>query len=234
MIYNLSGIEFNAAEGEPCDFGYFTPGSPKANDTGQMGMVEEMRAFIRLTEGRRNLVDVGALFGVFSLVFTRHPDATAYAIEPSPMAFPELLENAALNPGRKIVPLQYFAGAATGEVVACGRDWKHMIANRGVSREGMASTAIDDMPEIAAVDCMKVDVEGFECAVLRGASKTLERFRPILFVECHFSVFPDNQETPEGLFAFLNELGYRVETLTGQVMHSFTGLNAARIICFPK
>ena len=34
-----------------------------------------------------------------------------------------------------------------------------------------------------SIDAVKIDVEGFECEVLRGASTLFTRFRPLLLVE---------------------------------------------------
>jgi FkbM family methyltransferase len=232
---SLYGIEFFTEEGEPSDFGMFQEGNPAATDTGPMGMVQEMKAFIRITEPLRNLVDAGALFGVFSLVFTRHRDATAYAIEPSGLAFDGLLANVHANPDRSIVPIKKLAGELTGDLVECGPEWKHIVTNRFPDgRKGWyKATAIDDM-EIPSCDCIKVDVEGFEVQTLRGARKTIAGFRPIIFLECHFSVLGVNGESPASLFNLIRDMRYRVEDYQGNVLTDFEGRNGARVLCVPQ
>ena len=235
---NINGIEFNAADGEPSDFDYFIEGKVKANDTGVMGMVEEMKAFIRVQDKMklRSLVDVGALFGVFSLVFTRYPDAVAMAIEPSRPANYGLLDNASLNfPDRHICVNGYFCAEHTGDRVPCGKDWKHIVAHTFLDRpepETVTGTAIDDI-EVITVDCMKIDVEGFECPVLRGARKTIERFRPVIFLEAHLQSLTPAGETPEGLYALLTGMGYKVCMLDDTPLPSFDGYSHARVICYP-
>lgn len=42
-----------------------------------------------------------------------------------------------------------------------------------------------DYPAISRVDLMKLDVEGAELDVLRGAEQTIRRYRPRVLVECH-------------------------------------------------
>lgn len=237
---SVNGISFNCADGEPADFGYFCEGHVKANDTGVMGMVQEMKAFIRVQDKLklRNFVDVGALFGVFSLVFTsRYQDTRALAIEPSPPAFDGLSKNVMLNPECKILVLECFCSAKTGDKVQVGKDWKHIVANTFLDRPGaemITGMAIDDIAGAQSCDCMKIDVEGFECSVLHGARKTIERLRPVIFLEAHLQSLTPAGETPAGLYALLGELGYNVCMLDDSPLPSFNGYSHARVICYPK
>jgi hypothetical protein len=49
-----------------------------------------------------------------------------------------------------------------------------------------ASTTLDDyIKDYAKVDVVKIDVEGAEAAVMRGAQKFLEKFKPTIFLEVH-------------------------------------------------
>jgi hypothetical protein len=52
---------------------------------------------------------------------------------------------------------------------------------------------------------MKIDVEGAEMGVLRGAERVLRKYRPVLFVATH------GEELERDCHAFLRDLGYRVE-----------------------
>jgi len=48
------------------------------------------------------------------------------------------------------------------------------------------STTLDDyISNYSKVDLLKIDVEGAECAVLRGAQNFLEKFNPVIFLEVH-------------------------------------------------
>jgi hypothetical protein len=67
---------------------------------------------------------------------------------------------------------------------------------------------------IHRVDLIKIDVEGAELSVLRGARKTLSRMKPSLIVE-----FWDEFQTEYGtscaeMGAFLKELGYKLFWIT--------------------
>lgn len=237
--YNLYGDEFNVHDVEGAGFNYFKEGCKEANDTGPYGAVEEMKAFVRLSEGKKFLVDVGACHGAFSLVFTRNPEAVAYAIEPSPKAFDVLQHHISINPGRQIVPVQRFAGETTGRKIKCGQVWHHLMANYQHAGEPWVEVEeqrLDDMAEIAGCDILKVDVEAYECAVLRGGGIMINRFRPIIFLEAHCASLHHNGETVESLLQIINDLNYRMEHSDGSPCPDFSyrANSMTRVICFPK
>lgn len=238
---SINGISFDAADGEPSDFGCFTEGHPKATDTAPWGMVEEMKAFIRIQDEHklRNLVDVGALFGVFSLVFAaRYRDAKSLAIEPSPWAFEDLCQNVMLNPDAAIFPLNAFCGQRTGLSISCGRQWRHIVANRFPDSKDYYPTstfALDDIAGAQSCDCIKIDVEGYECPVLRGAKLLIARQRPIIFLEAHFSVLKEvSGDSNESLYELIQDLGYTAKTFQGETVKTFDGVTGHRYVLWPN
>lgn len=63
---------------------------------------------------------------------------------------------------------------------------------------------------------IKIDVEGFEGEVLRGAAETLRRLRPALLVELHLSFLADRGVSPGDLLQPLVAEGYRYFLLDGR------------------
>lgn len=62
------------------------------------------------------------------------------------------------------------------------------------------------------LDWLKVDVEGAELEVLRGAERTIRRCLPTIIVECHLFMDPGLQAAVEGHVLGLR-LGYRAESM---------------------
>jgi hypothetical protein len=57
---------------------------------------------------------------------------------------------------------------------------------------------------------IKVDVEGFELHVLRGAEKTLRQCKPALFIELDDNNLSDQGDSAEKLVSYLEDLGYAI------------------------
>jgi FkbM family methyltransferase len=179
-------------------------------------MVRELDAFLALAAGRHRFLDVGALHGIFSLAFTQgRTGATAVAVEPSPLAWEVLQANLRLNREARVTPVQAAVGAAPGTLIMRSL-WHHLLA---------APEAVDD-PEAVELplrtldslcgelafrpDMMKIDVEGYELAVLRGAREILRNSRPILFLELHPERIVQLGGSLPEISALLTELGYRI------------------------
>ena len=80
--------------------------------------------------------------------------------------------------------------------------------------------ALDDWTRASSLerlDLVKIDVEGSEVRVLRGARETLERFRPTLIVECNpVTLSQQDQASTDDLLDLLDNLGYRIGWIVGR------------------
>ncbi len=186
-----------------------------------LDMARELDGFLARCRGggtpRRRLLDVGALHGIFSLAFSEgRADAEALAIEPSPLAFPVLAANAGRNPAAKTRALQIAAGA-TERTVPMRLDWHHLeaCAEGEADAPGVLAIPVRTLDAICAgedfvPDVIKIDVEGYELEVLRGAAHLLGQVRPDLFLEAHPASLGRLGTSMAELFELLRRFDYRV------------------------
>jgi FkbM family methyltransferase len=131
-----------------------------------------------------------------------------YAFEPQRVLFQTLCANMALNSLTHVVCRQEALGAAAGTTYVPPLDYNTENNFGGLSltyRQGEPVPVVPlDSLELGRCDFLKIDVEGMELEVLRGAARTIQRFRPLLYVE------NDRPEQSAELIRYLRELGYEL------------------------
>lgn len=155
----------------------------------------ELRVMKRFVPRDRLSVDVGSNLGVHSYFLARWSRGV-HAFEPNPRLAGYLERAATRNVRVSAIALSDMAGRATLSVPrlhGVEADPYATIEPRVASLRGSLSTepvhqlevqtATLDAFGLADVGFIKIDVEGHEVAVLRGARETLQRERPTLLVE---------------------------------------------------
>ena len=138
---------------------------------------EDMCFILHLLRPSDLFIDVGANIGSYTLLSSGHVGARTLSFEPIPSTFDDLSRNIRLNNLGELVELR---NAAVGE--NCGRAFMTLnedTANHISSKAGAGTCEVDvvclDDLDISNAISIKIDVEGFETEVLRGASQTLCR-----------------------------------------------------------
>lgn len=148
-------------------------------------------------------LDIGANIGAitFALAKATGPNGVVHAFEPGPPFFLRLQKNVAMNPvvGARIHLHRCGLSDASGTL-----PWQEDSTNPGNAHIHWADsergvtvpvTTLDTFAKTAnlpRVDFIKIDVEGMEDAVMRGATKMIASHRPTLFYE---SLCVDNEQT---------------------------------------
>jgi FkbM family methyltransferase len=169
------------------------------------------------------VVDVGAHGGFYSILARRRVGPTGFvvAFEPSPREQRRLKLNLAVNRFGDVHLVRSAVGEECGETdfyvvhgveTGFGGRQRPEVAGR-IERLAVPLTTLDaalDLLGVAAVDLLKVDVEGGELAVLRGSARLLGT-APRPMVLCELS---DARSAPWGhggraVYEHLAHLGFR-------------------------
>ncbi len=182
----------------------------------------EIFALGRLLKRDSVFVDIGANHGEFTLYAAKRvPAGRVVAFEPVPGTFKHLQENVALNGFTNVTLCQAALGDHQGEVSIFAPLDPGFDCNSSLflpaDRPAQATTVPLDTLDAAVrrlgigkVDVMKIDVEGAEVTMLRGARETLRAFRPTLIVELSESSLNAAGTSGRELADLLGELGYQL------------------------
>lgn len=194
-------------------FEYFCFHSPE--------MVRELDCFMEKTKDRMRLLDVGALHGIFSLVFARRDEnRRAVAVDASPLAFGRLLYNIHRQPWENITPVECAFSDRSG-VLKMHYEWEHAVSaqiddpeQKALSVEMVTGDAWCQANQFSP-DTIKIDVEGHELRVIRGLSETFARCRPLLFLELHPTRIVRDGDSLEAIAELLGGWGYTAAHVNG-------------------
>jgi FkbM family methyltransferase len=174
---------------------------------------EEWTLFAHMVTPGMTVVEVGANIGCHSVALARACfPGPLYLFEPQQRVFQILCANLALNGVTNAIAYPEAAAAAQGFVLIPSLDYGADFNFGGVSvqpegdgAEGqrVRATPLDSL-ELAACHLLKIDVEGFEAEVIRGAAQTIARHRPLLYVE------NDRPERQQELISLIAAMGYRL------------------------
>jgi FkbM family methyltransferase len=155
----------------------------------------------RLRKGG-DFVDVGAHIGLYAVRAARElgDRGRVLAFEPNPSARAQLEENVALNGRSNVIVVAAAAAAASGRAtlhVPATADPSFSSLEGGRFAEGapveIETETIDTAVAARTLrpSVIKIDVEGGELDVLRGAERTIDEFRPAVLVEVSERTAPE-------------------------------------------
>jgi FkbM family methyltransferase len=137
-------------------------------------------------------IDVGAEYGHYSLMLSKNFQKVL-AFEPSPKAFPHLINNIRMLRARNVLALKYAISDKDGIFpfyIAIRRGYDSLIRRDEIETEGVIEcrtytlATILKLFSLSKVDLIKVDVEGAEYMVLKGAEPVIGKIKSWV-VEIH-------------------------------------------------
>ncbi len=193
-------------------------------------------AFVPCVEacrGKRCVLDVGAHVGLVALPMASvaAPSARIVCFEPAEANRMLLVEHAALNGFTNIEAVPCLVGAESKPAVSfyemkepsgmntlvVGKDAKAYRATR------RPQVSLDDFcaERGLAPEVVKIDVEGAELGVLRGARKMLAKHRPLIFLSVHPRDIARMGENTKALSELIRSLDYDCKDVQGNTPTHF-------------
>lgn len=191
------------------------------------GMFERSTAaaLARLTEPSSLVLDIGANIGAHTLHLASlvGPKGRVMAFEPTDFAFRKLRRNLDLNPSlaSRVEAFHCFLTASDGAsvpsaiysswplTIEAGLHAKHL--GREMQTESAQARSLDSILSERAdrkVQLVKLDVDGYECDVLRGATTMLRKDRPIFVMELAPYVLVERGASLDQLLSYFVPHGY--------------------------
>ena len=129
-------------------------------------------------------LDIGAHIGSHTLTLARlvGPTGRVYAFEPQKKVFRELVYNLKLNEISHAIPLRFAVSSESGIVEMDpiqGADGQVRVGKGG---DVVEARTIDSFG-FSNVSLIKIDVEGHQLPVLKGAERTIRTSHPVIIIE---------------------------------------------------
>lgn len=206
----------------------------------------EWDLFAQIVKPGMTVVEVGANIGAHSVALARACfPGPLYLFEPQHRVFQILCANLALSGIGNAIAYPEACSDQAGVVVVPPLDYAAALNFGGVSVQADAkgiegvrvrATPLDSLG-LAACNILKIDVEGFEVQVVRGAAETIRKFRPLLYVE------NDRAAHQQELISLIAGMDYRLywhtpplfrsNNFNGRAENVFPGIVSVNMLCIP-
>jgi FkbM family methyltransferase len=172
------------------------------------------------------VLDIGANIGSHTLHLASRVGVAGrvYAFEPTAFAYAKLLRNLSLNPvleSRVFAQQCFLTGANIDDLppqihsswpLVGGNDLhpKHLGAQKstnGARAKTLDSILADKGDPI--IHLVKMDVDGFECDVLSGATRMMSIHKPVFILELSPYILMEHGHSVGEMMSFFTPLGYR-------------------------
>ena len=202
--------------------------------------------FVSLIEscrGKNCVLDIGGHIGLVALSMSGviSSKGRVYCFEPSAINYAYLLKHINANRVQNIKPMEFLVGSSDGKVIFFEHDRPAgQNSLGGPARDGLEyfpvhrqQVTLDNFcrdhrlsPEI-----IKIDVEGAETDVIKGARSVLTHHRPKIFLSVHPRKLEDLGSSTKELVTLLTDLDYVCQEIDGSPVEVF---QLAEYLILPK
>jgi FkbM family methyltransferase len=204
----------------------------------------EVEVFAQILRPGDVALDVGANVGAHTVAMAKlvGPRGTVIAFEPQRVVFQTLCANVANNSLPNVFCYPSAVGESPGVILVppldprARQNFGAFVISGYDHGEPVPLTRLDDLP-LRACRLLKIDVEGMELPVLRGAEQLIRRLMPVLYVE------NNRPAQSQDLIHFIHLLGYDLfrhepplfnpHNYLHHPQDIFAGERAENILCWP-
>jgi FkbM family methyltransferase len=180
----------------------------------------------RYVDSTKDVLDIGANVGLFTVLFAKTicESSRVLAVEPTTQALKYLRGNIERNGcSQSVVVFEGVAADTQGdfqihvipglsEYTSVGQLVHHSVQKMPAEKIVVQGDTVDKLVDAFNLrpGFVKIDVEGAEYLVLRGAMQTLKEFQPVIFAELSEKMLASCGATPEMVISLLQHSGYRI------------------------
>lgn len=167
-----------------------------------------------------NCIDIGANLGhILMEIVAAAPKGQHFAFEPIPDLYTLLQKrfsknttvyNYALSDKKGSTTFNYYPGRPA---VSGFRERNNQIGQEPTLLSVQVEKLDDLIPENLKIDLIKIDVEGAEFEVLKGAMKVLQKNQPLVLFECGLGGADVYGTTPDDIFNLFASCGMALSTI---------------------
>lgn len=168
------------------------------------------------------VIDIGAHLGVIAMSISHSLNNAGkiYAFEPTPNTFSLLCRIVKLNKCSTIIPINK-AVSDRNETLSfyidnnLGSNANSLVSKNERNRQSIdvETITIDQFVtenKINKIDFLKIDAEGSELSVLKGAIKTLKNHKPLAILAIHPRLISNNGDNIKDIYLLLKSLNYNI------------------------
>ena len=183
----------------------------------------ETKAFILHLKPDALVIDAGANFGHYALVAAKFVGSAGkvIAFEPNTETFQLLLSNIAMLAHQNVIAVQAGLSDDNGEM-SLSIDSSNP-GGHSFTKDNVGETGGDEITPVYSLDqylssnqfglpvsVIKIDVQGFEVKVIRGAMQTIQRDHPVVFCEVTPQATKNSGDDFQELLEFFKDANYTV------------------------
>lgn len=182
--------------------------------------VDQTKAFVNEVKPGDCLLDVGAHVGWYSILSSRlvGPKGKVLAVEANPRNYWYLRRHVQINQDTDNIEAIHLGVADKQGVLSfeagTGTGTGHLATGEAEASVKVETDSLDQIIQQKQLTPthIKIDVEGAEVMVLKGAEQLLKNHKPLLFLSTH------GETIRQDCMTFLSDLGYQFETMSGQAL----------------